>query len=57
MTDIHILIKAKSINRIPGCRPCVLNGQSNRDALLDQIRTGEYTHGKDVQSTIACIIS
>jgi superfamily II DNA helicase RecQ len=30
-----------------------LNGQSNRDALLDEIRTGEYTHGRDLLLTVA----
>ena len=24
-----------------------MNGQSNRDVLLEEIQTGEYTHGKD----------
>ncbi|KAH6974080.1 P-loop containing nucleoside triphosphate hydrolase protein, partial [Ilyonectria destructans] len=36
--------QAKSIARIPNCRPCVLNGQSNKAALLNEIRIGKYTH-------------
>jgi superfamily II DNA helicase RecQ len=42
---------------MPGCKPCVLNHQSNKNALLEKIKTGEYSHGIELQSIVAHCIS
>ncbi|KAF5130567.1 Werner syndrome ATP-dependent helicase [Metarhizium anisopliae] len=36
--------QARSISRIPGCNPCILNAGTNSLALLESIRKGAYTH-------------
>ncbi|KAI9772493.1 MAG: hypothetical protein M1840_000698 [Geoglossum simile] len=36
--------QAQSIDQIPSCRSCVLNGKSNSHALRRRIRDGEFTH-------------
>jgi superfamily II DNA helicase RecQ len=37
--------QAELIAKIPKCKPCVLNGQSNTESLRQRIQNGEYTHG------------
>ncbi|KAH6980520.1 hypothetical protein EDB80DRAFT_737743 [Ilyonectria destructans] len=36
--------QARSISKIPGCNPCILNATTNSPALLEDIRNGTYTH-------------
>ncbi|KAK9233684.1 hypothetical protein V1525DRAFT_415745 [Lipomyces kononenkoae] len=38
------ILKAMSISKIAGCRPCVLNSASKNSRLLEKIANGEYTH-------------
>ncbi|KAH6988776.1 hypothetical protein BKA56DRAFT_574624 [Ilyonectria sp. MPI-CAGE-AT-0026] len=38
--------QARSISKIPGCNPCILNATTNSPALLEDIRNGTYTHGE-----------
>ena len=43
--------QARSISKIPGCNPCILNAATKSPVLLEGIKKGVYTHGERELST------